>query len=276
MALKIITASERLEKRQGIKGQIWGRYGIGKTSLLHTLEAESTLAIDLEAGMLSVQDWKGISVPVRNWIDARDIACLVCGPNPALADDASYSQAHYDAMRARYPDFPLDQIKTVFIDSTTNSGRYCFAWAKTQPQAFSEKTGKPDNRGAYGVLGQEMVAWANQWQHARDLNVWLVGGLEERTDDFNRRTWTPLIEGSKAANELPYIVDQVITMAEVPAENGNYRALICQAPNPWGFPAKDRSGRLDMVEEPHLGKLMAKIRGEKTEQAEPALQKEGE
>jgi hypothetical protein len=30
--------------------------------------------------------------------------------------------------------------------------------------------------------------------------------------------------------------------------------------NPWGYPAKDRSGRLDMVEPPHLGELIAKIR----------------
>ena len=30
--------------------------------------------------------------------------------------------------------------------------------------------------------------------------------------------------------------------------------------NPWGFPAKDRSGRLDLIEEPHLGRLFEKIR----------------
>ena len=41
-----------------------------------------------------------------------------------------------------------------------------------------------------------------------------------------------------------------------------YRAFVC-GPNPWGYPAKDRSGRLDMIEEPHLGRLMAKIRGPK-------------
>ena len=29
--------------------------------------------------------------------------------------------------------------------------------------------------------------------------------------------------------------------------------------NPWGYPAKDRSGRLDVVEEPHLGRLISKI-----------------
>jgi hypothetical protein len=261
MALKIITAAERLKSHTGIHGQIWGRYGIGKTSLLHTLDPKTTLAVDLEAGMLSVQDWTGRSVAVRTWPEARDIACLICGPNPALPDDAPYSLAHFEHVREELKELDVNNVETVFIDSTTNAGRYAFGWAKTQPQAFSEKTGKPDNRGAYGLLGQEMVAWANQWQHARDLNVWLVGGLEEQTDDFNRRFWKPLIEGSKSANELPYIVDEILTMAEIPSDDGPFRAFICTSPNAWGFPAKDRSGRLDEIEEPHLGKLMTKIRG---------------
>lgn len=38
------------------------------------------------------------------------------------------------------------------------------------------------------------------------------------------------------------------------------RAFVCQTLNPWGYPAKDRSGRLEMVEEAHLGKLLKKIK----------------
>ena len=71
----------------------------------------------------------------------------------------------------------------------------------------------------------------------------------------------PQIDGSKTGLELPGIVDEVITMAELTSNGGDlYRAFVCQTINPWGFPAKDRSGRLDRVEEPHLGRLMAKIR----------------
>ncbi|MBO6773868.1 MAG: hypothetical protein JJ898_21305, partial [Thalassospira sp.] len=40
-----------------------------------------------------------------------------------------------------------------------------------------------------------------------------------------------------------------------------FRAFVCQTLNPFGFPAKDRSGRLDQIEEPHLGRLMEKIGG---------------
>ena len=37
------------------------------------------------------------------------------------------------------------------------------------------------------------------------------------------------------------------------------RSFICTAPNPWRYPAKDRSGRLEQLEEPDLGKLISKL-----------------
>jgi hypothetical protein len=265
MSFKIITADERMENHSGIKGQIWGPCGIGKTSLLWTLDPETTLALDLEAGMLSVQGWKGQSMSISTWPDCRDATVWLCGPNPALRPDQFYSQAHYDYVISQAGP-PPEGIKTIFIDSTTNAGRYCLQWATGQPRAFSEKTGKPDMRGAYGLLGQEIVAWVEQWQHAPSLNVWLVGGLEERTDDFNRMFWTPLLEGAKGAQCIPYVFDQVVTMQTIrPPEGAPYRAFVCTSPNPWGYPAKDRSGRLDQIEEPHLGRLMDKIRGPKPE-----------
>lgn len=49
MTLPIISADERLKKTKGIKGCIFGKSGIGKTSLLWTLPAEKTLFFDLEA-----------------------------------------------------------------------------------------------------------------------------------------------------------------------------------------------------------------------------------
>jgi hypothetical protein len=37
------------------------------------------------------------------------------------------------------------------------------------------------------------------------------------------------------------------------------RTFVCTSPNPWNYPAKDRAGRLEQVEEPHLGKLIDKL-----------------
>lgn len=57
-------------------------------------------------------------------------------------------------------------------------------------------------------------------------------------------------------------MDEVVTLAEIKAEDGSsYRAFVTQTVNPFGFPAKDRSGRLDLLEPPHLGALIAKCAG---------------
>lgn len=263
MSFPIITADQRLAEKRGIKGCILGRSGIGKTSLLWTVDAETTLFFDLEAGDLAVEGWSGDAIRPRTWQECRDFAVFIGGANPALRSDQPYSQAHYDDVCARFGDASsIDRYETVFIDSITVAGRLCLQWSKGQPQALSERTGKPDTRGAYGLHGQEMIAWLTHLQHTRDKNIWFVGILDEKVDDFNRKIFVPQIDGSKTALELPGIVDQVITLAEVPSGDGpGFRAFINHTLNPYGYPAKDRSGRLDMIEEPHLGRLMTKIRG---------------
>jgi hypothetical protein len=262
-ALRIITADERMAVERMIKAAIFGRSGEGKTSLLWTLPDMTTLFWDLEAGDLAVEGWPGDTVRPRTWDECRDLAAFVGGPNPALRDEQAYSRAHYESVCARFGDpSSLDRYATLFIDSITVAGRLCLQWCRGQPEAFSDRTGKPDTRGAYGLHGREMIAWLTQLQHTRRKNVIFVGILDEKVDDFNRKVFVPQIDGSKTGLELPGIVDEVLTLAAIKGEDGQpRRALICQTLNPWGFPAKDRSGRLDMVEAPHLGRLFEKIRG---------------
>ena len=77
------------------------------------------------------------------------------------------------------------------------------------------------------------------------------------------------MEGGKAGRELPGIVDQVVTLAlfsrgveggwQHDPHRGTERRLVCRAGNPFGLPAKDRSGRLDETEPPDLAALLRKI-----------------
>lgn len=260
--MKIIKASERMQQRGGIKAVILGPSGIGKTTLLKTLDPAKTLFFDLEAGDLAVEGWPGDTIQPRTWDDCRTLAALIAGANPALRADQPYSQAHFDHVNSDGASAAYAAYDTVFIDSITVAGRLCFQWAKGQPEAFSEKTGKPDVRGAYGLHGREMLAWLSQLQQARTRDVIFVGILDSKEDDYGRKEWVAQIEGSKVGRELPGIVDQVITFQELQTDEGvKYRGLVCTSPNPWGFPAKDRSGRLDQIERPHLGQLFAKIKG---------------
>lgn len=260
--IPIITAQQRAEQQTGIKGVIGGASGIGKTSLLWTLPQDKTLFFDLEAGGLAVEGWAGDTIQPRTWQECRDFAVFIGGPNPSMPADQPYSQAHFDAVCEKYGDpSVLDKYETVFVDSITVAGRLCFSWSQQQPEAFSDKTGKPDVRGAYGLHGREMLRWLTHLQHTRHKNVWFVGILDTKTDDYGRTFYSLQIEGAKTGLELPGIVDEVITMSEIAfSDHHKARAFVCHTINDWGYPAKDRSGRLDMIEEPHLGKLMEKIR----------------
>jgi len=261
MDLKIITADQRLSVPRGVKALIVGPAGVGKTSLLRTIGPSTTLFIDLEAGDLSVQDVRVDTLRPKAWAQCRDLAAFLGGPNTALPAASAYSEAHYDRVCAKLGDAKtLDRYASFFVDSITVAGRLCFGWASQQPEAFSDKTGKPDLRGAYGLHAREMLAWLTQLQQARTKNVIFVGILEYITDEFNRGTWQPQIEGSKTSRELPGIIDQVITMQFISFdETDPIRCFICQQLNPFSYPAKDRSGRLDLYEKPNLGELIAKI-----------------
>lgn len=261
--LRIITADERLSETRGIKGVLTGTSGIGKTTQLLTLDPQHTMFVNLEAGELAVQGWPGDEVRVRDWELARDLAAWIGGPNPAMRDDQAYGQAHYARVCAAFgPASQLDKYQTIFVDSISVASRICLQWCKGQPQAQSDRTGKPDMRATYGLLGQEMIGWLTHLQHTPAKNIWLVGLLDRKLDDFGKPFFSLQIEGSKTGLELPGIVDEVITLTELRPEKGEaFRAFICTTINDFGLPAKDRSGRLSMIEPAHLGRLMAKIRG---------------
>ncbi len=275
MAFRIITADERLSATENKTSlAIFGPPGVGKTTLLKTLPAEETVCLDLEAGLKSVQDWRGDSIPVRSFADFRDLAVLIGGPDPAQHPQSWYGTEYHAWLQQQYlgtgiEDF-LARKRIVFVDSITDLTRQAMAYARQQPEAFSERTGKPDVRGAYGLLGREVIQALKHLQHARGKTVIFVGVLEKVTDEFGATTWQPQMEGTKAGRELPGIVDQVVSMQlfgrdakgdwtldETSAE----RRLVCRSGNPWGLPAKDRSGRLDTTEAPDLGALIAKIDG---------------
>jgi len=276
MTLRILSADERLREAQGKTTMaLFGPSGGGKTTLLKTLPAEETVCLDLEAGLKSVQDWRGDSLPIRRFTDAVDIACLIGGANPAAQPDEHFSEAHHAHLRGLHPELAarLDAKRIVFVDSITDLTRQAMAWAKTRPEALSERTGKPDTRGAYGLLAREVIGLLKHLQHAPGRTVIFVGILEKVVDDMNRVSWQPQMEGGKAARELPGIVDQVLTLSlfrqdpdqdgavswQHDAEKGHARRLVCQSGNPWGLPAKDRSGKLALTEPADLGALLTKI-----------------
>jgi hypothetical protein len=271
MSLRLVTAEMRLSTAIAKTTMcVLGPSGSGKTSLMKALPGKDTMCLDFEAGLMSVQDWNGDSIPIRSFEDARDIACLIGGVNPAADPSGYYSEGHHAHVAKTYPDLAnlVAAKRYIFVDSITDLSRQAMAWSKQQPEAFSERTGKPDVRGAYGLLAREMITLLKHLQHAEGKTTIFVGILEQLTDEFGRATWQPQLEGGKVARELPGIVDQVATLGLFEPEGdgwrhdpakGRTRRLVCQTVNPYGLPAKDRSGRLSVTEPADLSALLTKI-----------------
>ncbi len=272
MALRIVTADERLSRAANKTTiALFGPTGVGKTTQLKRLSPAETLCVDLEAGMKSVQEWPGDSIPIRRFDDAIHLACLIGGVNPAVEANGFFSEAHHAHLAKTHAELVqlLATKSIIFLDSITDLTRQAMAWAKTRPEAFSEKTGKPDTRGAYGLMAREVIGLLKHLQHAPGKTTIMVGILERVTDEFGKVSWQPQMEGGKAGRELPGIVDQVISMSlfaiekdgslRHDPETGTERRFVCRAGNRFGLPAKDRSVRRDEVEPADLAALLRKI-----------------
>ncbi len=260
--LNIITAEQRVAEKRGAKILLVGPPGAGKTYRLRDLDPAHSLFVDIEAGDLSVVDLPVPTIRINDWSSLRDLAVRIGGPNASFPPNSSYSQAHFEAVGGFLPD--LEIYENFFIDSITQASRLCFRSCEQQPENFSERTGARDVRATYGLLGREMITLLQHLQHVRGKNVVLVAVLEQVVDDFHRAHLEIQTEGARTGRELPAIIDEIITLNFVDFGDGKLvRAFVCTSPNPWGYPAKDRSGRLEQLEEPNLGKLITKLTKQK-------------
>lgn len=223
MALKFTNTSAAGEH---INVLVYGRSGVGKTFLCAS--APKPIIISTESGLLSIADY---DIPV---IEVQSLDDLL---------------EAYDIVSSKKG----DKFTTVCLDSLSDI-------AEVVLSAFRKEY--KDGRQAYGELNTGM---ADAIRKFRDLkrNVYFIAKSETYEMPSGMQGLRPKMPGRTLTADLPFFFDEVLClMVSDEDEDGNtYRYL--QTRPTATLEAKDRSGKLDKMEQADLKKLFKKLKGGK-------------
>lgn len=225
-----------------------GKYGLGKTSLIRTIfgqeyngngwknvtESEDRVCVlSAESGLLAVRDLVTAGV-----VEGYEIG--------SLQDfKEAYELLKNNAeMKKRY--------QWIFIDSLTEIAARC-------EEVMHERY--PDPSKSFRMWGDYTKTMEKTIKGFRDMheyNVVFVALETEDKDEINRRIFQPAIAGKGLKEKLPSYFDEVFYLRSIQEENNTDRRVFYTQPIN-EYPAKDRSGKLEPIEEPNLMKIKNKI-----------------
>lgn len=223
MAISFTNTSDAAAR--GIKVLCHSESGAGKTYMTRTLldGGHSPIIISAEGGNLSLRD---VSIPVVEVSTFADV------------------QESYEYLTQSKE---AQQYDWVVIDSLSEILEVLLNY---------EKARCADPRQAYGALrdkGQEMV------RSFRDMpkSVYFTAKQEFIKDEHGRSFFALSTPGSKLQQDVPFLLDEVFAL-RVWEEDGKLQRKLQTAPD-GRYQAKDRSGKLDFLEEPNLAAIAKKI-----------------
>lgn len=211
----------------GAKLLVYGQAGAGKTSLIATLP--DPIVLSAEGGLLSLHD---ADIP---YIEVNNMATLKEAYTWLIESSESKN------------------FQSVALDSISEIAEVCLN---------HEKKVAKDPRQAYGAMQEQMADIIRAFRDLPARHVYMSAKLEKNQDEMGRMLYAPSMPGNKTGQQLPYFFDEVLALrVEKDAEGVTQRALMCDSDGLWL--AKDRSGKLEPWEAPHLGDIIGKIAGAK-------------
>lgn len=226
MAIKIKSLRESVADN-GLKVLAHGPAGTGKT-VMSVTTGEKTLLINAEGGLLSVKDAPGDIdvVEIKKYEDLEEL--------------------YEDLTNFEHP------YKWVNLDSISEIAEVCLA---------AEKKATKDGRKAYGEMADKMFEMLRKFRDLPHVNVFMTAKQSRFTDEKTGiTTYYPSFPGKQLSENISYMFDEVFAMQVMKDEDGDLVYYVQTHRTPQ-FEAKDRSGKLDDLEEPHLGRIYKKIHG---------------
>lgn len=221
----MIISSTKDYATRGKKILVYGQAGIGKTCLCATLP--NPIILSAEAGLLSL---KRLDIPVIEIKTMRD-----------LQEAYEWLTTSEDAK----------QFESICLDSISEIAEVVLA---------HEKENERDPRKAYVTMNDTMESLIRAFRDIPDKNIYIVA-KQKRINDDGKLLYEPDLPGQNLPKDIPYFFDGVYSyQIFVDSEKNPHRVLLTQPDGK--YQAKDRSGDLDMYEEPDLGAIIRKIKGE--------------
>lgn len=218
-----IQSTQGYGARMGVKMLVYGLAGRGKTTLCATCPAP--IILSAESGLLSLARFNLPFLEVKTMNDLREYFAWFSGSQEAR------------------------QFETICLDSISEIGEVVLSDAKAKNK---------DGRAAYGDMIEQMSKLIKQFRDLPGYHVYM-SAKQERVKDEQRGTVMnqPMMPGAKLGQALPYFPDEVFQLDIEGFGPQSYRVLRTQPD--FSNDAKDRSGVLNAIEEPHLGKIIDKI-----------------
>lgn len=218
-----IKSTKNYGQAQGVKIVVYGPAGHGKTTLCAT--APTPIVISAESGLLSLARWHVPYIEVRSINDLRD----------------AYTWARSSQEAKQFQTLCLDSISEV-----------------AEVVLVEKKLKVKDGRMAYGEMIDDMTKAIKEFRDLQGYHVYMSSKMERMKDETTGIVYNgPMMPGNKLGQAMPYFPDELFFLGVEGTGANSYRYLRTQPD--FMYAAKDRSGVLDVIEEPHLGKIINKI-----------------
>ena len=220
---------------------VYGESGVGKTTLASTI-GEPTLIISAESGLLSIA---GSEIDVID-ISTDDDGNVIPKEKRIHRLGQAYNYLLTNECKNKY--------KWVFIDSLSEISQNLIE------KLNSEYPDKSKSLVMYGENSKQLKSIIKMFRDLPYYNVLMTAlAVPEKNEDGKRFMEINLV--GNFAKQIAAYFDEVFYMC---IDKDKKRILITEKTD--FSQSKDRSGKLDMVEQPEINKIALKIKGLKNEE----------